>query len=82
MVIGLSRITAKNILCEPCIMGKQHKKPFPKKKTWRMKEKLRLVHSNICGLMLTVLLGGAKYFLTFIDDLLRKVWVYPIKEKL
>ena len=26
-------------------------------------------------------LGGASYFVTFIDDYSRKVWVYPLKRK-
>ena len=31
--------------------------------------------------MPTVSLGGANYFVTFIDDLSCKVWAYPLKRK-
>eukprot|EP01018_Ginkgo_biloba_P013593 Gb_33655 [translate_table: standard] len=31
--------------------------------------------------MPTISLGGARYFLTFIDDYSRKVWIYPLREK-
>eukprot|EP01018_Ginkgo_biloba_P000012 Gb_36863 [translate_table: standard] len=31
--------------------------------------------------MPTTSLGGARYFLTFIDDYSRKVWIYPLREK-
>ncbi len=26
-------------------------------------------------------MGGAEYFLTFVDDKTRYVWVYPLKKK-
>ena len=26
-------------------------------------------------------MGGSKYFVTFIDDFSRKLWVYPLKKK-
>ena len=42
---------------------------------------LSLVHSDVCGKMSTKSLGGAEYFVTFIDDKSRMVWVYPIKTK-
>ncbi|GKC54192.1 retrovirus-related pol polyprotein from transposon TNT 1-94, partial [Tanacetum coccineum] len=41
---------------------------------------LELVHSNVWQAPVQSL-GGAKYFLSFIDDYSRKCWVYPIKKK-
>ena len=36
----------------------------------------------MCGVLLEILsLGGSRYFVTFIDDFSRKVWVYFIKQK-
>ena len=48
-----------------------------------MKELLGLVdvHSEIYGKMNAKSIGGAKHFLTFIDDRTRYVWVYPLKHK-
>ena len=43
-----------------------------------------LVHSNVCGLMPHQSLGGASYFVSFIDDSIRtkdQVWAYPIRTK-
>ena len=37
------------------------------------KELLKLVHSDACGKVNTKSLGGAEYFLTFIDDKSRYV---------
>ena len=63
--------------CETCIGGKHQRSKFPTSST-RCKEPLGLVHS---GKMSAKSLGGAEYFLTFIDDNTRYVWVYPLKHK-
>ena len=39
------------------------------------------MHSDLCGPMKTKTLGGALYFVTFIDDCSRKLWVYVLKTK-
>ena len=44
-------------------------------------EPLELVHSDVCGPMPTISLGGANYFVTFIDDFSQNVWAYPLKRK-
>ncbi|RVE55239.1 hypothetical protein evm_000137 [Chilo suppressalis] len=41
----------------------------------RVQGKLELIHSDVCGPTETPSLGGARYFLTFIDDLTRKVYI-------
>lgn len=42
---------------------------------------LHVVYSDVCGPFDAVSLGGNKYFVSFIDDLSRKVWIYLIKLK-
>lgn len=45
-------------------------------------EPLSLLNSDVCGPMPTLSLGGASYFVTFMDDYSsQKVWVYPLKRK-
>ena len=39
------------------------------------------MHSNVCGPMQTQSLGGASYFLIFIDDCTRYTWVYFLRNK-
>lgn len=39
------------------------------------------VHSDLWGPSQVPSQGGAGYFITFIDDFLRKVWVYVLKYK-
>ena len=43
--------------------------------------KLELVHINLWGLSLVASLGGSRYYITFIDECSRKVWVYFSKNK-
>ena len=52
-----------------------------KKGSTRKTERLQLVHSDVCGPMPMALMGGALYFVTFIDDFSRKVWAYPLRRK-
>ena len=42
---------------------------------------LKLVHSDLCGPFKVRSHGGALYFVTFIDDHSRKLWVFPLKSK-
>ena len=47
----------------------------------RGSEPLELIHSDVCRRMSSKSLSGAEYFVTFIDDKTRYVWVYMIKRK-
>ena len=67
--------------CEGCVKGKQARQPFPSDGGTRATKVLELVHSDVCGPMRTTSMGGGRYFLTFIDDFSRKLWVYVLKSK-
>ena len=67
--------------CESCVDGKHHRSRFPIGGGKRSDEILGLVHSDVCGKMSSQSLSGAKYFLTFIDDKTRYVWIYVLKHK-
>ncbi|KAE8721506.1 hypothetical protein F3Y22_tig00015910pilonHSYRG00092 [Hibiscus syriacus] len=66
-------------LCEHCITSKQHYLKVNMSNS-RGKSVLELVHSDVWKAPVTSL-GGAKYFVSFIDDYSRRCWVYPIKKK-
>ena len=68
------------VLCEHCQHGKKTRSAH-KTNVNSSTKPLDLVHTDVCGPMPTRSLGGALYFVTFIDDATRKVWVYPIKAK-
>ena len=42
---------------------------------------LELIHTYLCGPTQTRYLGGASYFMKFIDDRSRYTWVYFIRRK-
>ena len=73
-------LTGELGLCEPCAYGKQHRTPFPVSQT-RSSELLELVHTDVCGRMEVKSLTGNEYFVTFIDDKSRYIWVYFLKQK-
>ena len=81
MVRGLPSIEQPTSSCESCIMAKQHRDSFPSGVAYRAKSCLEIVHSDLCGSMQTPSLGGNLYFLSFIDDYSRKIWVYLLKQK-
>ncbi len=68
-------------LCEPCVKGKHHKSPFPVSSGMLAEEPLDLVHTDLCGKVNAKSIGGAEYFLVFVDDKTRYVWVYFLKRK-
>jgi len=47
----------------------------------RASEALQVVHSDMCGPFEVPSLGGSKYFITFIDEFTRMIWLYTIKLK-
>ncbi|KAE8697282.1 omega-6 fatty acid desaturase, endoplasmic reticulum isozyme 1 [Hibiscus syriacus] len=68
-------------LCEDCIFGKQKKVSFAKIGKTPKVEKLELVHTDVWGPSPVPSLVGSLYYVTFIDDSTRKVWVYFLKKK-
>lgn len=77
-IISLKK--TEDIICVTCLESKQTRFPFKSQGT-RAKNLLELVHSDICGPMETISLGGARYLLTFIDDFSKKVYVYFLHKK-
>jgi len=47
----------------------------------RKSDVFELIYLDICGLMETKNFSGQLYFITFVDDHLRKLWVYVLKSK-
>ena len=81
MVRGIPYINKQDQICEGCVFGKHKRDSFPSGMANRASLPLELVHSDLCGPMRENSLGGKKYFLTFIDDCTRKIWIYFLKQK-
>lgn len=72
VIIGLDvKEFGNNFECEVCLRGKMTRTPFPTRSD-RKSENLEIIHSDLCGPMRVDSKGGAKYFITFIDD--RSKW--------
>ena len=88
---GLMILAKKNLLsgmkkgslkmCAHCLVRKQTRVAFKTHCHTRKPGMLDLVYSDVCGPMKTKTLGGSLYFVTFIDDHSRKIWVYTFKTK-
>lgn len=66
--------------CEYCVYGKQRRVSF-KVASHTSKGVLDYVHSDVWGPVAVSSNGGAYYFVSFIDDFSRKVWVSFMKHK-
>ena len=73
--------TVEHHQCESCILGKQKRVSFSNASRELKAEKLELVHTDVWGPAPVPSLGGSRYYVTFIDDSTRKVWVYFLKNK-
>jgi len=67
--------------CSHCMAGKQTRVSFKKHPPSRKSELLELVHSDVCGPLKVRSFSGALYFVNFIDDCSRKLWVYALQWK-
>lgn len=67
-----------NSVCSECVKGKQTKSSF-KSKEFLSSRPLELVHTDLCGPTKTQSLNGEEYFMLFVDDYTRMVWVTFLK---
>ncbi|CAJ2628653.1 unnamed protein product [Trifolium pratense] len=80
MVHGLPEIRVPKDMCRNCLVDKQARKSFADHIAVRARDKLDIVHSDVCG-PFTESLGGNRYFVSFVDEFSRMMWVYPMKTK-
>ncbi|KAM2885890.1 hypothetical protein COP2_013014 [Malus domestica] len=78
---GLPQLDVRTYtVCAGCQYGKAHQLPYEESK-FKAKEPLELVHSDVFGPVKQLLIGGMRYMVTFIDDFLRYMWVFFMKNK-
>uniref|UniRef100_A0ACD5ZKI0 Uncharacterized protein n=1 Tax=Avena sativa TaxID=4498 RepID=A0ACD5ZKI0_AVESA len=68
MVRGLPCLEHVEQFCDVCVVTKQRRLPFPQQASFRAKEKLELVHGDLCGPVTPATPGGRRYFLLLVDD--------------
>ena len=81
IVAGLPKFKVAEMhkVCEASQFGKQARKPFLRH-VQESEKPLELIHSDVWTTKATSI-AGYHYFVTFIDDYNRKVWVYFMKKK-
>lgn len=78
--MNLNMSIPKILNCVACVEGKQSREPFNSQGN-RASKLLEIVHSDVCGPMSVNSIGGARFFVSFIDDFSRKTYVDVIKRK-
>ena len=72
--------TCKLDFFEQCVLGKQKRVKFGTA-IHNTEGILDCIHTDVWGPTKTASLGGKHYFVTFVDDFFRRVWVYTMKSK-
>ncbi|KAL5776174.1 hypothetical protein ACOSP7_009100 [Xanthoceras sorbifolium] len=72
--------TGKLDFCEHCVLGKQKRVSFGTA-LHNTKGILDYVHTDVWGPTRTPSMSGKHYYVTFVDDFSRRVWVYLMKKK-
>lgn len=67
-------------ICRECVVGKHVRSSFKSKKN-STENKLDLVHTYLCGPTQTRSYYGERYFILFVYDFSRMMWVAFLKEK-
>ncbi len=83
LVGGLPKFGTEEVMskvCETCQLGKQARHPFPVQTTHVSSKPLEMIHLDVWTMKIESI-GGCKYYVSFIDDHIRKVWVYFMKHK-
>jgi hypothetical protein len=81
LVSGLPAIKVPKEMCQNCLLGKQSRKKFVKEIAMRVKQILDVVYTDVCDPFETLSLGGSRYFVSFIDEFSRKMWIQLMKNK-
>ena len=80
IVIDRNKST-EGLKCDVCLQGKATRKPFPKKSETKTNDVLELIHSDVGGPFKPTSKGGARYYVTFLDDYSNYLHVALIKNK-
>jgi transposase InsO family protein len=61
--------------CDVSVLTKQRWLPFPQQSSFQAKERLELLHGDLCGPVTPATPEGRRYFLLLVDDLSHYMWV-------
>nr|GEZ64947.1 retrovirus-related Pol polyprotein from transposon TNT 1-94 [Tanacetum cinerariifolium] len=71
----------KEHLCPSCKQGKSKRSSHPPKPVPNSRQRLHLLHMDLCGPMRIASLNGKRYVLVIVDDYSRYTWVHFLRSK-
>nr|GEZ14436.1 retrovirus-related Pol polyprotein from transposon TNT 1-94 [Tanacetum cinerariifolium] len=81
-VAGLSKFKYhKEHICPSCEQGKSKRASHPPKPVPNSRQRLHLLHMDLCGPMRIVSINGKWYILVIVDDYSRYTWVHFLRSK-
>ncbi|GJY63202.1 retrovirus-related pol polyprotein from transposon TNT 1-94 [Tanacetum coccineum] len=82
LVTGLPKFKYhKEHLCPSCEQGKSKRASHPPKPVPNSKQRLHLLHMDLCGPMRITSINGKRYVLVIVDDYSRYAWVHFLRSK-
>nr|GEU36128.1 hypothetical protein [Tanacetum cinerariifolium] len=71
----------KEYLCRFCEQEKSKRASHPPKPVPNSKQRLHLLHIDLCGLMRVASINGKRYVMVIVDDYSRYTWVHFLRTK-
>nr|GEU29847.1 putative ribonuclease H-like domain-containing protein [Tanacetum cinerariifolium] len=71
----------KEHLCPLCEQGKSKRAPHPPKPVSNSRQRLHLIHMDLCGPMRISSINGKRYVLVIVDDYSRYMWIHFLRSK-
>ncbi|GJR74867.1 retrovirus-related pol polyprotein from transposon TNT 1-94 [Tanacetum coccineum] len=82
LVTGLPKFKYhKEHLCLSCEQGKSKKASHPPKPVPNSKQRLHLLHIDLCGPIRVESINGKRYILVIVDDYSRYTWIHFLRSK-
>ncbi|GJY97581.1 retrovirus-related pol polyprotein from transposon TNT 1-94 [Tanacetum coccineum] len=82
LITGLPKFKyRKEYLCPSCEQGKSKRASHPPKPVPNSKQRLHLLHMDLCGPMRIASINGKRYVLVIVDDYSRYTWVHFLRSK-
>nr|GEW41314.1 retrovirus-related Pol polyprotein from transposon TNT 1-94 [Tanacetum cinerariifolium] len=82
LVVGLPKFKYhKEHLCPSCEQGKRKRASHPPKPVPNLRQRLHLLHIDLCGPMRIASINGKRYVLVIVDDYSRYTWVHFLRSK-
>lgn len=80
-VTGVKFADVKNFFCDACQLGKSHKLPFKNRSDRTRYRPGEFAHSDMCGPLPYPSIGGARFFVTFVDEISNYRYVFFLQHK-